>query len=73
MEVGGPQLMSVYMSVYFTIYTFSNFLFIMRNFFSTHASTTENVVLGVLTLDPLISNNIPSQLVPEFWRHVPYH
>ena len=47
--------------------------FIPQNFCSTRASTIENMIFGVLTLNSLISTNIPSQLVPKIWRHAPGH
>ena len=52
---------------------FLYFLFIPRNFCSTLASTTKNVVFGVLTLDPLIFTNIPYRLAPNIWRHTTGH
>ena len=72
-KLGGPHLTSVCVAVYFTIYTFFWFYFIPRIFCSTRASTTKNVIFWVLTLYPLISANIPCQLVPKFWRHAPGH
>ena len=73
LTIGGPQLTSVCMAVYFTIYTFFYSLFILRNFCSTRAPTTENVIFGVLTLDSLIPTNITSKSVLKIWRHAPDH
>ena len=53
------------MAVYFTIYTFSDLLFIPWIFFSTRVLTTKGVIFGVLILEPLIYTNIPSQLVTK--------
>ena len=71
--LGDPQLTSVCMAIYFKIYTFSYLLFIPRNFFSTHASTTKNVIFGVLTLYSLISTNIYFRLFTKIRRHAPSH
>ena len=69
----GPDIRYVCMAVYLTIYTFFNLLFILWKFCSTRKSTTENVFFGVLTIDPLISANIPSLLVMKIRRHAPGH
>ena len=70
---GGLGLTSICMAVYFTISTFPDLLFIPRNFCSTRALTTKNVIFGVLEPNPLIPTNITSQLVPKIWCHAPGH
>ena len=71
--VGGPQLTSVCTAIYFNIYTLYGLIFIPPNFSPTRALTTKNVIFGVLTLDPLISTNITSRLVPKIWSYAPGH
>ena len=71
--VGGPHLTYIFMAFYFSILLFGASFSCSEIFYSTRASTTKNIIFGVLTFDPFISTNISSQLVPKIWRHAPGH
>ena len=72
-EVGGPQITSIYMAVYFRVLHFGGIFFLFCQLLNITCVNNQKHDFWVINFDPLIFTNIPSRFVPKIPRHTPVH